>query len=71
MVALEASPEPVDAAPQYCLTAAMMLFFNVLPHELTVLEGHALALHATVWADPDLARFTFEAPSTIYDRPFQ
>ncbi len=52
MVLLETPPEPVDAAPQYGLTAAIMVFLDVLPHELTVLEGHTLALHATVWADP-------------------
>ncbi len=71
MVSLETPPEPVDAAPQYCLTAAMMIFLDMLPHELTVVEAHVLALHATVWADPALTRLTVESRSTIYDRPFQ
>jgi len=52
MVSLETPPEPVDAAPQYCLTAAMMVFLDVMPHELTVFEGNTLAFHATVWTDP-------------------
>ncbi len=48
----------------------MMVFLDVLPHELTTTKANQLVLYTTVWADPDLARFTFEARSTIYDQPF-